>query len=120
MRLTGSPASSVAQHGTARHGVARQEEPVRISGARSSPESFGRCARGVGRGLAQRRAQPEGGSAARARGELEFVWDTGADVTLIPHAEDSSIRVKEEEESCTAAQEELEAAGAVQEPCPGE
>lgn len=107
-------------HGTARHGVARQEEPVRISGARSSAESFGRCARGVGRGLAQRRAQPEGGSAARARGELEFVWDTGADVTLIPHAEDSSIRVKEEEESCTAAQEELEAVGAVQEPCPGE
>lgn len=80
------------------------------------PEGWG----GVGRGLAQRRAQPEGGSAARARGELEFVWDTGADVTLIPHAEDSSIRVKEEEESCTAAQEELEAAGAVQEPCPGE
>lgn len=93
---------------------------MRVSGARSSPESFGRCARGVGRGLAQRRAQPEGGSAARARGELEFVWDTGADVTLIPHAEDSSIRVKEEEESCTAAQEELEAAGAVQEPCPGQ
>lgn len=43
----------------------------------------------------------------------------GAEFTELS-VEDSSIRVKEEEESCTAAQEELEAAGAVQEPCPGQ